>query len=43
MREIIWKASGLSLLWEFLVDNDEHYIVSKRGWEVLQEIDKQTN
>jgi len=35
MMKIIKETSVLTMLWSFLFDNDEHSIVSKKGWEVL--------
>ena len=41
MKKLLWNTFALSIVWDFLFENDCHHIVSKRGWEVLQEIDKQ--
>ena len=36
MIKMIKQAFGLYAL-RSLFDNDEHYIISKRGWEILNE------
>lgn len=36
IKEYLWSAFALSLLVAFFED-DSHYIISKQGWEVLNE------
>ena len=36
MRSLIWNAFALSVVWNFMFEDDCHFIVSKRGREVLR-------
>jgi hypothetical protein len=35
MKNLLWNTFALSIVWDFLFEHDAHHIVSKRGWEIL--------
>jgi hypothetical protein len=35
MKNLLWNSFALSIVWNFMFENDAHHIVSKRGWYML--------